>query len=47
MIFGLTPHDPMTLVMVSAVLLGIAGMATLFPSLRAAKTNPAIAMRSE
>jgi ABC-type antimicrobial peptide transport system permease subunit len=47
MIFGLTPHDPMTLLTVSAVLLGIAVMATLLPSLRAAKTNPALAMRAE
>ncbi len=47
MIFAVTPQDPMTFAGVSATLLTIAGVATLIPSLRASRTNPARAMRAE
>ena len=47
MIFDVAPQDPMTLVVVSVVLVAMAIFATLIPSLRAARTNPARVMRTE
>jgi putative ABC transport system permease protein len=47
MIFGVEPHDPMTLVGVSVVLMTMSIVATLIPSLQAARTNPARVMRAE
>jgi putative ABC transport system permease protein len=47
MIYDVAPQDPMTLIVVSAVLLTMAIVATLIPSLQAARTNPARVMRTE
>jgi predicted permease len=47
MIFDVAPQDPMTLVVVSVVLVVMAIVATLIPSVQAARTNPASVMRAE
>lgn len=47
MVFGVTPHDPMTFAGVAIVLLAVGTLATLLPSLRAARTDPVRAMRTE
>lgn len=47
MIFDVAPQDPMTLVVVSVVLITMSIVATLIPSLQAARTNPARVMRAE
>jgi putative ABC transport system permease protein len=46
-LFGLTPHDPMLLTVVSVLLLFVALLASLFPARRAARTNPMEALRHE
>jgi ABC-type antimicrobial peptide transport system permease subunit len=47
LLFGVAPHDPMTFVAV-AVLMAVIGIAACWiPALRAARIDPAIAMRSE
>ena len=46
-LFGLTPHDPILLMSVSVLLLGIALFASLIPARRAARTNPMEALRHE
>jgi predicted permease len=47
MIFDVAPQDPMTFAIVSAALLTMSVVATLIPSLQAARTNPARVMRTE
>jgi ABC-type antimicrobial peptide transport system permease subunit len=47
MIFDVAPQDPVTVVVVSVVLVAMATFATLIPSLQAARTNPARVMRTE
>jgi putative ABC transport system permease protein len=47
MIFDVAPQDPVTLVVVSVVLVTMSIIATLIPSLQAARTNPARVMRAE
>jgi predicted permease len=47
LIFDVAPQDPMTFFVVSVVLLVMSIVATLIPSLHAARTNPARVMRAE
>jgi putative ABC transport system permease protein len=47
LLFGVTAFDPMTLGVVSVVLIGVAGLASWLPARRAAKVDPVIAMRAE
>jgi predicted permease len=47
MIFDVAPQDPLTLVVVSLVLIVVAGVSTLIPSIKAARTNPAHVIRTE
>jgi predicted permease len=47
MIFEVTPDDPTTLGLVSVVLVVVAVVSTLIPSVKAARTNPAHVMRTE
>ena len=47
MIFDVAPHDPVTFVAVSVVLLAMAIVATVIPSMQAARTNPAHVMRAD
>ncbi|MEX2177154.1 MAG: ABC transporter permease [Gemmatimonadaceae bacterium] len=47
LLFGVAPHDPMTLVSVAALMLLIGLAACWLPALRAAKIDPAITMRGQ
>lgn len=46
LLYGVSPSDPVTLVATSAILLGVAVLASLLPAARAARTAPADALRS-
>jgi putative ABC transport system permease protein len=45
LLFGVAPHDPLTLVGVAIVMLGVGIAACWLPALRASKIDPAITMR--
>lgn len=45
--YGTTPHDPVVLATVAAVLIMVALVASLVPALRAARSDPANSLRSE
>jgi predicted permease len=47
LLFGIAPHDPVTYVAVGATMAAIGIAASWFPARRAARVDPAIAMRSE
>jgi ABC-type antimicrobial peptide transport system permease subunit len=47
MLYGVSPHDPLTLFAVSLVLLGIAAIAGLVPARRAMRLDPMLALRCE
>jgi putative ABC transport system permease protein len=47
MLFGITPTDPLTFGVVSAVLLGIGILASWLPARRATRIDPIVALRSE
>ena len=46
-LFGVTPHDPITLASVAILFLAVSLLATLIPAQRAASINPTEALRSE
>jgi predicted permease len=46
LLFGITPHDPMTLAGVAVMMAAIGIVACWIPALRAARIDPAIAMRA-
>jgi predicted permease len=46
-LFGVTPHDPLTLVGVGALLVAVSFFACAVPALRAARVEPMIALRYE
>jgi predicted permease len=46
-LFGIAATDPMTFGLVSALLIGIALLATLVPALRATRVDPVVALRDE
>jgi predicted permease len=47
LLFGVSPLDPLTLVAVSLIFLGVAALASAVPAARAARIPPAIALRGE
>jgi ABC-type antimicrobial peptide transport system permease subunit len=47
MIFGLSSHDPLTLILVSITLLAVSGIAGYWPARRAISVDPVVALRSE
>jgi ABC-type antimicrobial peptide transport system permease subunit len=46
-LFGVTPHDPLVLVVTPVVLIAVALMAIWLPAHRAARLDPAMTLRSE
>ena len=47
LLFGVSARDPGTFVLVAAVLLGVAGIASLVPAWRAARADPTSALRAD
>jgi putative ABC transport system permease protein len=47
LLYGITATDPLTLAVVSAVLLLVGAMATWLPARRAARLDPVSALRGE
>jgi predicted permease len=47
LLYGLTPNDPNTLAVATSVLLGISVLAAIIPAMRAARTDPIRALRTE
>ena len=44
-LFGVSPTDPLTFLMVSVVMLAVALGAAMIPAMRAAKADPVLALR--
>jgi ABC-type antimicrobial peptide transport system permease subunit len=47
MLYGIANDDPVTIAVVAAALLGVAGLACLLPASRITKTNPMDALRQQ
>jgi ABC-type lipoprotein release transport system permease subunit len=47
LLYGVSPTDPLTLVLVSLLLVGIALLASYLPARRAARIDPMAALRYE
>jgi ABC-type lipoprotein release transport system permease subunit len=47
MVFGVGTTDPRSFVVVIAILIAVAGFATLVPALRAARVSPLEAIRTD
>jgi len=46
-LYGVSPFDPLTLAIVSALFLGVAALASLVPAERASRTDPIHVLRAE
>jgi putative ABC transport system permease protein len=47
LLFGVTPNDPLTLVGVAAMMIAVGIAACWLPALRAARIDPAVAIRRQ
>ena len=47
LLFGVAPHDPLTLGAVALIIAAVGVAACLLPALRAAKVDPSVALRAE
>jgi ABC-type antimicrobial peptide transport system permease subunit len=47
LLYGIAPHDPITLIAAPLSLLLIAALACAIPALRAARVDPIVALRAE
>jgi putative ABC transport system permease protein len=47
LLFGVAPHDPETLVGVTAIIAAVGVAACWLPAARAARVDPAVALRAE
>ncbi len=47
LLYGLSPSDPVTLVLVAGVLVGVAALATWLPTRRALRVDPAVTLRED
>ncbi len=47
LLIGISPHDPVTLLLVMVMLAAVAAAATLLPARRAARVDPMTALRTE
>jgi ABC-type antimicrobial peptide transport system permease subunit len=47
LLYGLSPGDPVTLMLVAGVLVGVAALATWLPTRRALRVDPAVTLRED
>jgi ABC-type antimicrobial peptide transport system permease subunit len=47
LLFGLRPQDPSTIIVATAVLMGVGALAGFLPARRAARVDPMVALRHE
>lgn len=46
-LFGVAPHDPLTLAAVATIMAGVGNAACWVPAIRAARIDPGVALRDQ